>query len=356
MATITALRKDEIPVFVEFVRDCFRPRHILSDPAFVRWQHWTPWDDSSALFVIRDRSGRIIAHDAGVAVPFWRDNRGVPGRMSMSLMSRPEARGFGLGMQVVRHVRDRSDVTLALAMNPESLQLHRGLGFHAFGSLLRYLYVTDEKAIEPLLAPGASLPTPPASTVQPLGEVFDQPFDRRFTALFERTMQGRIGVQRSAEYLSWRYRAMPYYEYEARIVGDDAAIDGLLVWRRDITEPTGTVVGRMVELIGEPGACAGLVAGLIAKARSERIAYLDAFFLARRDGAPLERCGFVEATGQLERLVTHWTHPARHSENPSAYTINAAAYCRHGGEEWTDRERWYVTRSDTDQDRPATIP
>jgi hypothetical protein len=193
-------------------------------------------------------------------------------------------------------------------------------------------------------------------TVQGLGEVFGQPFDHRFTALFRRSMRGRIGIERSAEYLTWRYRAMPYYAYEVRIAARGPDIDGFLVWRRDVTEPTGVIVGRIVELVGEPHARAGLVAGLVTQARAERIAYLDAFFLASRDGAPLEHCGFVRAAGEWERVVTHWTHPARHSTNPAAYGINAAAFLRHDAGDWRDRDRWYVTRSDTDQDRPAAIP
>ena len=98
-----------------------------------------------------------------------------------------------------------------------------------------------------------------------------------FTALAER-LGARYGVcvQRTAEYLNWRYRAHPHRRYEILAARRNGVLVGYAVFTR--TEEDATIVDLMAE--GDRELIGDLVSQVVARMKEQRVATVSAPLLA----------------------------------------------------------------------------
>lgn len=342
-------------VYVEFIEHCYKPNHILADDVFARWQ----FNNYRDVLAVKSTEGDLLSILGTQSQMFSTPEHDMRGCAYMNLMCRPEARGHGIGFALIDHILETQPIIFANAITDNVMGYYERVGMHRYGFMGRWLAVTNAPEAQRLATPGYE---PRCRGVQYRApyesDSYPFSFDDRFERLFRQRTAGQYAPLRSAEWLNWRYREMPYHEYRVRVVlSKTAGINGVIVWREDIAEPSGVPVWRICELFGAPAACEQLAGEVHDMAVEERVAYVDAYFTGHDTGQLMANIGYEPCYGGKEYAFTNWMHPAEHGTNELAYKINGAFHVKRGSYvNWRDRNNWYLTRGDSDQDRPCVVP
>jgi hypothetical protein len=168
-----------------------------------------------------------------------------------------------------------------------------------------------------------------------LGEV--QParrFEPAFTELWERLApKFDLAVRRDAAYLNWKYVSPPHVRYSIAVLTRDGAPEGYAVYRH-VREPRRRVT-LLVDFLADPDSELALLTLLRFVDREARAADSDKIrTFATHAGFVrlLKRSGYFRVKSTMEFVAR----------------INAVAV---PDTFYTSRERWHVTRGDSDQDR-----
>jgi GNAT superfamily N-acetyltransferase len=270
----------------------------------------------------------------------------------MDVMVKPGIQRKGIGSRLFLYWDRQVEASLGLGLSPSSYALFRKLQWQDVGPVPCYTRLLDVRAllarrlggfVASLLAPAArfvlalafparrSASAEAGVRVQPLSGGFGPAFDR----LWERAAPGfDFVVERSARYLEWKYRQVPFVSYEVfqAVAGDE--LSGYLVLR--VAERPPLRLGLIVDLFAHPedqASLAALVDQAVRWGRERRVARLQAFALDRRLGAALRRQGFFEIGSPMQFCLK----------------INRDV----DKDFYRDTSRWHVTFGDSDQDRHA---
>jgi hypothetical protein len=215
------------------------------------------------------------------------------------------------------------------------------MGWTDFGELRRYVAVLDPAVAAQLGDVSDLVPhAPRASTL--VARVSEVPEDA--TALWDALSADIAGTRRSADYLYWRYRAHPLFEYRMFTLRRGAALAGVGIYRLETARDVSITVGRMVELIAAPDEAALLAAAMTDDAAREGAALVDFFCPLQRLMEPLTAAGFShDASARFPMLF----QPIDRSRTGVLFMADLRKCPRAAA-----RMDWYVTTADGDQDRP----
>ncbi len=296
--------------------------------------------------------GELLGQYATMPVRLKVADRVVRASWGMDVMVKPGIQRKGVGSRLFLYWDRQVEASLGLGLSESSYSLFKKLQWKDVGPVPCYTRLLDVKALlarrlgklAALLAPPAGLllsfafparkatPSAEAVRVEPLEGSFGPAFDR----LWERAAPGYdFVVERSAGYLEWKYRRVPFVSYEIFQAVSGGEVSGYLVAR--VVERPPLRLGLLVDLLAHPQDEASLDALLdqaVRWGRERRVARLQAFSLDRRLGARLRRKGFFEIGSPMQFCLK----------------INTG----HLDENfYRDTSRWHVTFGDSDQDRSS---
>jgi hypothetical protein len=264
----------------------------------------------------------------------------------------PEQRRLGMGPLLMRELTQQFDVTLVVGLSKDARALLPRMGFADLGELDRYVCVLDPVRAAALLE-GGSLEWPDAASkadcsFETMSVRRVESFDSAATELWDRLL-GRemMGTRRTADFLNWRYAMHPVFRHRLFVVESEGSLRGLAVYRVEQARGVDVRVGRLLEFVAEPEAADALLGAVLSDARDQQVSVVDFFTSAARFETLLTRHGFLRGDHPLSALIPLLFQPIDRRRSGIAFMAHSRSVPA-----VADRNGWYVTKSDGDQDRP----
>jgi len=360
--------ESEVGRLQRFIDDHWQRGHILGrDEALLRWQFRSP--DAGILSVLVAEDGDEWAGMVGlIPAPFNVRGEVFTGAAVANWLARPEWRGSLVGLQLLREAFRQFDYVGGLGAGAMAEPIYRSLRCAFVPLVPRWAAVVDERSFRTLAAAcGASFPADGieawiAASVRGMSDasptsVFrevDETTLRAWDALWrEHLSTALVGVNRSADWLRWRYLDHPAFRYRMIFaVGREGRISGLACWRlADIRDRPERVL-RVVELLGDEEARRQLLMLLRNEAREAEVAFIDFQTTLPSLDSDLASAGWVresEMPVHLPALFAPLDHRRAALNLWGRWArIPASEQVRFFGE-----APLYFTRADCDQDRPS---
>ena len=314
----------------QLIDEHWRRDHVLArDEELLRWQH-PAREDGRLSVLVADEAGRLVAMLG--FVPFRacaREARGRGGWMTNWLVV-PEARGRKLGQALVEHVLGSEfELVGALGANAATRTVLGRAGF-VETAMHRWVRVFDPAALAVLLR-GRDYPEEAWAAwcaAPPAGRPAEPP--RSF-----------VGACRDDELVAWRYERHPRFEYTLLREGD-----GLAAYRLERVRGIDAAVVRIADFLGGP-ALAERLGDTVAR---EGAVFADFSCTSVGFGAPLEMVGFRREDTLPAELPGRF-QPLDFSDRPLVSCFWASEEL--GGNDVFSGDDLYVTRADSDLDRPT---
>jgi N-acetylglutamate synthase-like GNAT family acetyltransferase len=268
---------DDAAAVLALSRRCFpSDDEEKKDPRFRDWEY------RHGRSFLADDEGRVVAHLGMIAQKVVIDGASVPAVLAVDAMTDPDYRGRRLFSQVAAHARDavRNELVLSTAWQIRKAVLG---GIVAAG-----WSVTDGARV--LIRPFALLST--------LGKAAgESTTDVAHLATIARAMFDGAHVERSAEYLRWRYLESPSWRY------DITATDNAWLVTRATTLKGFTTLA-IVDVAWRPGASSE-ASGLLSRALRGARTTLAATLVTRSHPAYgwFLRRGFLPGPHRFNLLV-----------------------------------------------------
>lgn len=340
-----------------FLQEQYRPTYPLTDRQLFAWQFGYDNAEDPTVWVVR-QTDRMVGMLGYMPTPVFLNGSVVNACWYANWMIDPVHRG-GIGMVLLRRFHSLFDVTLGQGAGKMNQALSPLLGYRIDPEIPRYIAYFEPTIARELVYPESRLDVHPvASTTweahnrQAVGAQRIRSSSDLDHLVFDWTRYSmlRNGTVRSAHYLQWRYLDHPRFEYAVFAAGQVTA-PALAVIRIEQVKDRPERIGRLVELFfpdgesGRTGAEVVLGASLV-HARAAGASAVDfvcshpdvaavlssAGFRSDRDTAKLALCFQPLYFGIPHQNFMVWVHPRLGPCPP----LN----------------RWYLTKSDGDQDRP----
>jgi RimJ/RimL family protein N-acetyltransferase len=323
------LEPERLPELQRLIDEHWRRGHVLArDEELLRWQHPVRGDGRLSV-VVADEEGSLVGMLG--FVPFRACVRELTGRggWMTNWLVVPEARGRKLGHELVQRVLEADfDLIGALGANSATRAVLGRAGFVEAG-MCRWVRVFDVDALARLLD-GREIPDEAWAAWR---EAADGPVADRPGSI--------VGACRDAELVAWRYEHHPRFDYTVLRDGDRLA-----AYRVERVQGSDASVVRIADFLGDPE-FAERVADAVAH---EAAVFADFSCTSPAFGAPLEAHGF-QREDRLPAQLPGRFQPLDFSDRPLVSCFWAAD--RLGGNAVFAGDDLYVTRADSDLDRPS---
>ncbi len=282
-------RAGELPALRRFIDERWRRGHVLArDEDLLRWQHRSLSDPERLAILVAEDDGALVAMLGLIEFEACLGERRGRGAWMTNWLVVPDRRGEGIGAALVE--RACSEFVLVGALDANDATRRALADRFVERPILRWALAYDREA----------MPVEPEwidSSPAPAGEF--------------------VGACRDEEFIAWRYRNHPRFEY--------TVLDGFAAYRL-----AGNVL-RVVDFLGDEA-----LATKVAEAgRRAGVAYAEFLCHSPGYGAPLEAAGFRRARGLPSRF-----QPLDLTERPDVSCF------------WGHEGHLYVTAADGDLDRP----
>jgi GNAT superfamily N-acetyltransferase len=355
------LGAEQLPELQAFFDEHWQRGHVLArDAELVRWQHRFPDHPDRVSMLVAREEGQIAGVLGMIPVAFcWRGRR-VPGAWLAGWIATPHARSRQVGLRLLRHATDSLELSFigVTGVNEKALRIYRALGFSICESIPRWVRVISEDALARLLrdrvSPLREPATAPASTPGLQTVTWSDPLAQRWDDVWRQRLAPRlVGTWRDAAYLRWRYLEHPRFSYSVRVAQDvDGSVRGMSVHRvAEVLGSRGRVV-RVLELLGDEEAMTTLATDAVACGVKAGAAFADMYCTADAVAGPLASCGFTLSAGERDSLPALF-EPIDFNETrlTGAFSVGREL----DGSKLLHSGALYVTRSDSDQDRPNRL-
>jgi GNAT superfamily N-acetyltransferase len=333
----------------DFIHASYRdPDYVLLSPAYLRWQ----FRDNPAN-TTGNYSLQLVLHRQEVVaqlgeIPFigvTSDGGKFEGSYPINLMVRPEFRASGLGAILLKQMLKRAKTVLNPGSSSAGATLCSGLGMLDLGCLRRYLCIIDPQSARSLTVDGR-LPQRARGAAAPAGapdvvSLQELPVQMPDTFSFP---QPACGAERSRSFLRWRYERHPSFRYEYLLTRD---CQNILIYREEQETNTQTRVIRVVDLLARGCAQGDLLAALVELATRRGVAVVDFYCSTEAYHAALIGANFFDETEYPNERIAARLQPLDFRKT----NIRVLA-TRMKTQAGAQVARWFVTKGDSDQDRP----
>jgi len=300
------------------------------------------------IWVARE-NGRVLGQYASMPVRLKVLDRTLSGSWGMDVMVAPDLQRKGIGSRLFLYWDQQVEASLGLGLSVQSYTLFKKLNWEDVGPVPCYSAVVDAKALltrrlgalgawlAPFVRIAKGLVLPKRRTlgardvsVTPLGTRFGDEYDRLWSLV---APHYDFITERSARYLNWKFRQVPYVSYEVFESRREGELTGYVVLRA--TERNGAKLGLIVDLLAAPedkGSLGKLLDQAFAWARDQGVARLQTFTFDRRIASRLKNKGFYRIESPMQFCVRIHSD---HIDEPF----------------FRDTSQWHVNFGDSDQDR-----
>lgn len=316
---------------------------LARDPELFHWQHFDAKRDRYQFALAKADTGGIAG-----ALGYIRDDtfdatasRSAPvGAIWLAIWRvHPAVRvpGLGLKLRDLIEQEERPAVMAAMGLNARTVPLYKAFRYEV-GRVQQY-YMVRNDVQEPRLVDGLARTTSDAPSDARKCLVQVTPADLgRFEPLL-RTQHAHRMPRKSRAYLHGRYAVHPRYRYGFHAIMEADHAHGLLVTRA--ANANGTNAIRIVDVVGEPAALAGLSEELQSLLRSANAEYLDLWNFGWSEDT-FARAGLLRLDPEGTTIVPNYFEPFVRKN----VTIHVAYKALPGF-------TYVAFRGDADQDRPS---
>jgi GNAT superfamily N-acetyltransferase len=332
-----------------FIQASYRdPDYVLLSPKYLRWQFLDNPANTTGEYTLQ----LVMSADEVIAqlgeIPFIgvrSDGEKFQGSYPINLMVRPDYRESGLGAILLNQMLKRAKNVLNPGSSSAGATLCSGLGMLDLGYLRRYLCIIDPQTARRLTVDGRLPERIPSAAMQTgapdivsLGELpLQMPDAFSFPV-------PACGAERSRSFLRWRYERHPSFRYEFLLTRD---YQNILVCREEYETKTQTSVVRIVDLLAHGRAQIDLLAAVVDLAGRRGVAVVDFYCSTNAYHAALTAANFFDETEYPNERIAARLQPLDfHKTN-----IRVLA-TRMGTRDGAQAPEWFVTKGDSDQDRP----
>lgn len=340
------------PEMAEFLARNYRPDLALRSRRYFEWQFCVRRPGDPACVINAWEGDRLVGIVGYVATDFLWGGATISGAWFYNWMVDAEHRR-GLGFALLRDVQQRFGIVLSTGANEENARLVQRLGWAYFPALPRFLAIFDPTQAAPLLLPGASPADLGAVPLElPRIDVATSP-SPTFAPDWHRYPEMAFGAVRSASFLRWRYLEHPAFTYRILVAGEDGQ-PAVCVYRTEVSTGEASVkVGRVVEFFhpgGAEGECLGVevLRAAMGQMAAEGCAFAD-LISSGRFAHTLVKAGWSLEPDAAPKLAVRLRPVER---RPFPYSLE---YGVRKGLPLPDLTEVYVTKGDTDTDRPVSL-
>jgi len=345
MAEIRFIKKSEWDKLRAFNEAEYRPGHILTNKVYYDWQFdnfVNSKKDSYTTLGLFDDKEDLLGTFGLFATPYNFYGQTITGTSLCNLMVKKSLRNLGYGYLLLERAAALNDFSIDHTINEAAWPMFMRSGWQG-ADLKRYLYVINPKT--PLYELSASTKSPPADSLFRFEQVFS--FDQSVN-VFWQDVKNRypISIERSAEYLNWRYAQNPLIQYRmftARNAERLGAVAILRIEEPRTEESLGMEVGRLIDFFASEETEFFALTALVQYYREIGIDFIDYFTNGDFHKKSLGEAGFVYGDEGSYEQVPILFNPVSTKRKKLNFAVKA--------QEPFSLKDCYTTKGGGDQDR-----
>lgn len=333
----------------EFILCSYRdPRYVLLSPVYRRWQFLdNPANRTGAhtLWLVLHREA-VVAQLGFVPFVGEAGDETFDGAYPINLIVHPDYRALGLGAILLSRLLRECPQIVNPGSSEAGATLCLGLGMRDLGHLHRHVAIIDP-AVASRLAEGGVLPqgTSPVTRAREVARPHIAPV-RRLPPSAPEAFRLPVRVRcarRDRAFFRWRYEDHPGFDYEFLL---DPGSRNVLVFHEEREAASGTLLLRVVDLIADAEAAPVLIEAALEVARTRGAALVDFYCSLDVYDAALVKAGFFREADHTGGRIAALFQPLDFRK------VGIRVLISDPGAQEEPVSSWYVTKADSDQDRP----
>lgn len=369
-------KSDEYPAISRFLNDYWAENHIyVRNQNLFNWAFDRPsqWAEGGLSWAVAEDGSQLVGILAGIPFSFNQFGKRAQGVWLANYVIRPDYRKGSTALQLLSMFRRPSfQAVIAFGINPATATIYRVLRGEVLPQIPRHFLVLPEAAGRMQNLVQIAHPDWSSERAEGLAEAFRMEHTSKSPTGVEEGIPARwdqkdwpeiaaatVGAARDSEYLNWRYRQHPCFNYRMVTVGDGSRT-GLLVWRLETIRratPEGRVdvdrIGRLVEFLPASQANGeALFAAFLEQLREADALGADFYGYHGETRKLLQAIGFRETAGHSDGDGIPSRFQPLDGKGGGIMSAMFAQDTVSPGGAVEGGCPWYWTKSDSDQDRP----
>ncbi|MDP3764329.1 MAG: GNAT family N-acetyltransferase [bacterium] len=362
---IRLLKKRDWPIIESFNKEQYRHGHILVNKEYYDWQFDNIFNTSKENYTslgLFNKDRELV----GTVGLFLADcnffGKSIKCNWIANLIVKENLRSLGYGVLLLKEAEKGFDLLVDHNVNALAQPLFEKMGYKV-GNVKRYVCILNSGAMEVLTDQKnlnfkvyenhhASNPLSlKFKVVTRCGKEFDS-----FWA--EIKSKYPISIDRSSQYLNWRYADNPLVKYDILTISEGDKMMGFVVLRiEEVTsgiekKTTGIKIGRIVDMVVNKEVESQLLLKTVEFCRGKNLDLVDFFFTGNFLLSTLEEAGFASSDIQPYSFIPTLLNPinrTKRTKNNFAFKLINQNYFN---KDIGNLDNWYTTKGCGDQDRP----
>lgn len=327
MFSFELIQKKDLPDLFAFFGTVYKPGHIITDEEYFDWQYLqAPGNIHTPRYsnLVLRKNGDIKGHLGLIPYAF---TRGIRAAFAASLIVAPELRSHGAGVFLLREAEKYFDFLYTTGYNAKAAPALKIQQWSAEQLLTRWVWRPTSSTLE----------------TEPEGVHKISSFDDTWDMMWQAHKKSfGATIERTSEYLNWRFVNNPKIAYTILGVGSSAE-NGYAVLRLE-KGPDYTGL-RIVDCIARDGALTVLLQQSIAVARELGADFVDFLVSGTHKDEVIEAAGFARFDPDINPEPPIFILPT----DRESLTINYAF--KYTGQLDIHTDEVYFTKADGDRDR-----
>lgn len=251
MTKIRLVSNDDDFSLRKFYIEAYGSNHILNNPLHHNWQFKNnPYNFlNTKSIIIAENENEIIAHMGVIPTPFKIFNDTKIGAWHVSYFTLEKYRGMGLGSKMVQLSDSIFDCIGGMGNSDASNSIHVKNGGKNYGNINRYIKILQKEHVEKFINKQFNFNSKHNNIIIDTNfkriTKLDSTYDYFWEVVKERFP---ITVNRTREYLSWRYIEHPLIDYHFMILFNNQDILGYSVLRFEDNNKE-LIAGRIIDFV-----------------------------------------------------------------------------------------------------------
>lgn len=348
---IRPIKKSEWPKLLAFNESEYRPGHIMTNKTYYDWQFdnfTNQGEDFYSSLGLFGKNAELLGIFGMFQAPYHVSGRTIMGNCLANLIVKKDSRSLGYGYLLLEKASSFYGLNIDHTINQAAWPMFMKAGWQG-ENLKRYLYIIKpENNLYKLPASLRKTVTGDGWHFGPVSE-FGQEINEFWKRIRHRYP---ITIERSADYLNWRYARNPLVKYSMFLAKKDGEIRALIILRMENVEGEsgmiGVRVGRIIDFVSDDEAEEFALSHVVEYCRENNADFLDYFSSGSFHSAALGKAGFVDGDLAAYADLPILFHPISKKRTH----LNFAVKCSESQVASYKLDDWYTTKGGGDQDRP----
>ncbi|MBW3466386.1 GNAT family N-acetyltransferase [Arthrospiribacter ruber] len=363
---IRKARASDISNLIEFFIRIYGEHTVFQVEAFLKYYFQSPWNKGSILesnWIGLNSKDEIVSHYGGLHYKLILGENIIDTIWGVNAYTLPDWRGLGFNSTLVQKLFDANPINATLGMALDTHKFYKKLGYNVFDHqrLKRYLFLFREEAFELVNEIGADIGKAKQLVGSPItvshwndpGHIVELNSQMLENHGLQLGRQVVCTTLRDEEFLKWRFLDHPFIAYKVFAFVGENGITAYLALRPELLQPSGRMVGRIVDMYGDARDLSGVISFAIQWGNNEGFLYLDFSKIGELYDHILMESGFSMLEDDDVALFPQVSAPVAKRPNHEYLALKSLEYAEPiMALEINDI---YFTRMDSDRDRVAKI-